>query len=155
MSSIDGRLAEDRLISSHFANIVAYETARQEEGQSAQAFATELATLEEQIAAYTPEQRTQHLLAKLRPELRTDIITYHQVSQKRDDFVSLATRLEQAKRKAGGSGGFDLSSHKRNASELQSKSHGKGKRSSSPAKASAPSARSRGNAEGVTCWTCQ
>ena len=33
---------------------VAYESARQGDGQTVQAFATELATLEEQMDAYTP-----------------------------------------------------------------------------------------------------
>lgn len=134
-------------------NIVAYETARQKEGQSVTAFATELATLEDQIAAYTPEQRVQHLLAKLRPELRTDIITYHKVPSKRDDLVSLATRLEQAKRRVGsGSGGSQLS-HKRNASEAQ-KTQGKKKRHLSPNRSAALPNRGRGNNDNVTCWTC-
>lgn len=136
-------------------NIVAYETARQKEGQSVSAFATELATLEDQIAAYTPEQRVQHLLAKLRPELRTDIITYHKVPSKRDDLVSLATRLEQAKRKTGtgGGGGGSQSTHKRNASEAH-KGYGKKKRQLSPNRSTAMPERSKGNADSVTCWTC-
>ncbi|KAM0708837.1 hypothetical protein Q7P35_005490 [Cladosporium inversicolor] len=75
---------------------VAYESARQGEGQTAQAFATELATLEEQMDPYTPAQRTRHLLAKLKPALRTAIITYHEVPKRREDLVSLATRLESA-----------------------------------------------------------
>jgi hypothetical protein len=73
---------------------VAYETARQADNQTAQAFATELATLEEQMDPYTPEQRTRHLLAKLKPALRTLIVTYHKVPKRREDLVSLATRLE-------------------------------------------------------------
>jgi hypothetical protein len=79
---------------------VAYETARQGDGQTVQAFATELATLEEQMDPYTPEQRTRHLLAKLKPALRTAIITYHDVPKRREDLVSLATRLESAGRRS-------------------------------------------------------
>jgi hypothetical protein len=75
---------------------VAYETARQADNQTAQAFATELATLEEQMDPYTPEQRTRHLLAKLKPALRTLIVTHHEVPKRREDLVSLATRLESA-----------------------------------------------------------
>jgi hypothetical protein len=55
---------------------ISYENARQGEQQSAQAFAIELATIEEQMAPYTNEQRTRHLLAKLKPALRTSIISY-------------------------------------------------------------------------------
>jgi hypothetical protein len=79
---------------------VAYETARQADGQTVQAFATELATLEEQMDPYTPAQRTRHLLAKLKRELRTAIITYHEVPKRREDLVSLATRLEFAGRRS-------------------------------------------------------
>ena len=75
---------------------VAYEAARQIENQTVQAFASELATLEEQTDAYTPAQRTRHLLAKLKLALRKAIITVHQVPKRREDLVSLATRLESA-----------------------------------------------------------
>jgi hypothetical protein len=77
---------------------ISYENARQGEQQSAQAFATELATIEEQMAPYTNEQRTRHLLAKLKPALRTSIISYHEVPKRREDLISLATRLESAGR---------------------------------------------------------
>ncbi|KAI7299780.1 hypothetical protein KC315_g17471 [Hortaea werneckii] len=79
--------------------MLAYESARQGEHQTTHAFATELATLEEQLSAYTPEQRTRHLLAKLRYPLRTAIMTHHEVPTRRQDLVSLATRLEAATRK--------------------------------------------------------
>jgi hypothetical protein len=79
---------------------VSYEVAKQGEGQSVQAFATELATLEEQMDSYTPAQRTRHLLAKLKPALRTAIITYCEVPKRREDLVSLATRLESAGRRS-------------------------------------------------------
>ena len=48
--------------------------------------------------AYTPTQRTRYLLAKLKPALRTAIITYYKVPKKRKDLVSLTTRLESARR---------------------------------------------------------
>jgi hypothetical protein len=79
---------------------VAYKTARQADGQTVQAFAIELATLEEQMDPYTPAQRTRHLLAKLKRELCTAIITYHEVPKRREDLVSLATRLESAGRRS-------------------------------------------------------
>lgn len=80
--------------------IVAYNDARQGENQTAQAFAAELATLEEQLTSYTPEQRTRHLLAKLRPKLRSDIITYHAMPATREDLISLATRIEAANKQS-------------------------------------------------------
>jgi hypothetical protein len=79
---------------------VAYEVTKQGEGQSVQAFTTELATLEEQIDPYTPTQRTRHLLAKLKPTLRIAIITYYEVLKRREDLVSLTTRLESAGRRS-------------------------------------------------------
>ena len=79
-----------------------------------QAFATELGTLEEQIDPYTPEQRTRHLLAKLKPAVRTSIMTQQVVPIKRDELISLATRLEAASKKyEGGS----YSTYKHYASE--------------------------------------
>jgi hypothetical protein len=111
------------------STIVAYETARQGDHQSVQAFAAELATLEEQMEPYTPVQRTRHLLAKLKPALRTGIITYHEVPQRREDLVSLATRLESAERKAVGA----LAPHKRPIDEQHEKRGSKKRRGGSSA----------------------
>jgi hypothetical protein len=77
---------------------ISYKNAKQGEQQSAQAFTIELATIKEQIALYTNEQRTRHLLAKLKPALRTSIISYYKVPKRREDLISLATRLESASR---------------------------------------------------------
>lgn len=79
--------------------MLAYEGARQGEHQTTHAFATELITLEEQLSAHTPEQRTRHLLAKLRHHLRTAIMKQHDVPTRRQDLVSLAIRLESASKK--------------------------------------------------------
>jgi hypothetical protein len=79
---------------------VAYKTARQGDGQTVQAFVTELATLEEQMDLYTLEQCTFHLLAKLKPALRIAIIMYHDVPKRREDLVSLAIRLESVGRRS-------------------------------------------------------
>jgi hypothetical protein len=77
---------------------ISYENARQGEQQSSQAFATELITIEEQMAPYTNEQRTRYLLVKLKPALRTSIISYYEVPKRREDLISLAIRLESASR---------------------------------------------------------
>ena len=98
---------------------------------------------------YTPEQRTRHLLAKLKPALRTSIITHHDVPQKREDLISLATWLESAGKKGDGSGSH--SSHKRNASEAQPKRYKK-KRSSSPSRSGTGSDRIREGRKDVVCY---
>jgi hypothetical protein len=41
-----------------------------------------------------------HLLAKLKRELRTAIIIYYKVLKRREDLVSLATRLESIGRRS-------------------------------------------------------
>lgn len=60
--------------------------------------------LEEQTTGYTSNQRTQHLLARLRLALPTAMATYHGVPPRRQDLVTLAIRLESwpAKRLTGG-----------------------------------------------------
>lgn len=135
---------------------VAYENARQGENQSTHAFATELATLEEQMTSYTPEQRTRHLLAKLRYPLRTAIIIHYEVPSRRQDLVSLATRRESAGKK-------DAAQPKRPADDSQAmsrnfkKARKEARRSDRPA--TAPSAghnqaKSRDYNRKVTCWNC-
>jgi len=51
------------------------------------------------MSPYIEEQRTRYLLAKLRPYLRTAIVTYYLVPARRDNLVSLVTRLESASRR--------------------------------------------------------
>lgn len=109
---------------------VAYEEARQKENQSVSAFAAELATLEDQMDPYTPAQRTRHLLAKLRPALRLNIVTHHDPPQRREDLVSLATRLETASKASVSA--VPLASHKRIASKTQERSQSKRRRGGSP-----------------------
>ncbi|KAI7171343.1 hypothetical protein KC316_g11060 [Hortaea werneckii] len=139
--------------------MLAYESARQGEHQSTHAFATELATLEEQLSAYTPEQRTRHLLAKLRHPLRTAIMTHHEVPTRRQDLISLATRLEAASKK-------DPAPSKRGASEAPGRSRDQKKpRPGGHDKANAPGAArpSQDDGGGVggsgserkfSCWNC-
>jgi hypothetical protein len=67
------------------------------------------------MAPYTNKQRTRHLLAKLKPVLRTSIISYHEVPKRREDLISLATRLESAGR--GRDVHVVLSSTKRHAGD--------------------------------------
>jgi hypothetical protein len=141
---------------------VAYEVAKQGEGQSVQAFATELATLEEQMDPYTPAQRTRHLLAKLKPALRTAIITYHEVPKRREDLVSLATRLESAGRRSDNH--VVLGSTKRHTGESHA-DKGKKRRfsptrgqASRPAPSQPPSKGAAGASRGTSgpqCYGCR
>jgi hypothetical protein len=121
---------------------VAYETARQGDSQTAQAFATELATLEEQMDPYTPEQRTRHLLAKLKPALRTLIVTHHEVPKRREDLVSLATRLESAGTRADVTHEFrpkrDSDLQTKRDSDSQSKRNANKRRRGSPPRNARP-----------------
>lgn len=141
---------------------VAYESARQSEGQTVQAFATELATLEEQMDAYTPAQRTRHLLAKLKPALRTAIITYHEVPKRREDLVSLATRLESAGRQ--GSSQFPPASTKRDAGTMPnrnakrsrtSRGHSSAPKEGSSAHTPSKPGTSGSSLAGIQCYNCQ
>jgi hypothetical protein len=78
-------------------------------------FATELITIKEQIALYTNKQQTRYLLAKLKPTLRTSIISYYEVLKRREDLISLTIRLESAGR--GRDVHVVLGSTKRHASD--------------------------------------
>ena len=66
------------------------------------------------MTPYTEEQRTRYLLAKLKPSLRTAIITYYTVPARRDDLVSLCTRLESTSKRDG-----SLVAPKRSADDSQ------------------------------------
>jgi len=141
---------------------LSYENAKQGEAQSAQSFGAELATLEEQMDAYTPAQRTRHLLAKLRPQLRTAIVTYHDIPHRREDLISLATRLESAgKRDVTGS----HASTKRVAAERKDfggRSSSKKRRTSPPPQKNSDRKRNKFTQassaqkplEEVECWGC-
>jgi hypothetical protein len=50
------------------------------------------------MALYTNKQRTRYLLVKLKPILRTSIISYYEVPKRREDLISLTIRLESASR---------------------------------------------------------
>ena len=71
-----------------------YKAICQKESQSAQNFALELATLEDQLRDYTKAQKIRYLLAKLLPTLRSTIVKYYAVPTTRQELVTLATRIE-------------------------------------------------------------
>jgi hypothetical protein len=142
---------------------ISYESARQGEQQTAQAFATELATIEERMEPYSNEQRTRHLLAKLKPALRQSIISYHEVPKRREDLVSLATRLESDSR--GRDIHWVLGSNKRHAGDSHAdrvkKRRGSPSRGSSALRAPPSQQQSKGGSGasrpmiGVQCYGCK
>lgn len=139
---------------------LSYEKAVQKEGQSIQSFAADLATIEEQMAPYTEEQRVRHLLAKLTPALRTAIIKYHTVPTTRQDLVSLGARIESTdknsaiKRDAGDS--YERGSRKR---QKEFKGKPRGDRVSQEARrdrsfiTEVREETKKGSSD-VTCWGC-
>jgi hypothetical protein len=73
-----------------------YEVATQRSGQTVSSFAAYLSTLEEQLGAgYTDAQSARHLLNKLRPNIREDIMLRGPAWKSRADLIALATRFEQ------------------------------------------------------------
>ncbi|KAI9780366.1 MAG: hypothetical protein M1816_003094 [Peltula sp. TS41687] len=72
-----------------------YENARQRAGQTTDNFATYLDQLEEELEPYKESHRRQHLLTKLRLELKQAIKAYPAQPETRYELVSLASRLEQ------------------------------------------------------------
>ncbi|ELR03689.1 hypothetical protein GMDG_06329 [Pseudogymnoascus destructans 20631-21] len=74
---------------------IKYEEARQRSGQSAQAFATYLETLEAELPAYSEEHRVQHLLMKLRPEVQRKVLQYTEIPRSRGALIVLTGCFEQ------------------------------------------------------------
>jgi hypothetical protein len=75
-----------------------YHDASQLPGQSVHAFVTYLETLEAEIEPYGETHRRQHLLTKLRPEIRNAITNYQDIPETRAGLISLAARLEENQR---------------------------------------------------------
>jgi hypothetical protein len=77
------------------ATAVRYEEARQRVGQTTQAFAAYLETLEADLPAYKEEHQVQHLFAKLRADVRDKVIAYPEIPRSRSALIALAARFEQ------------------------------------------------------------
>jgi hypothetical protein len=78
-----------------------YMDARQRRDQTVQAFNSFLLSLEDQLdERYTPSQLRGHLWCKLRPDMRSNLSNYQEIPQTRDGLVTLATRIENNKRRA-------------------------------------------------------
>jgi hypothetical protein len=115
------------------------------------------------MAPYTNEQRTRHLLAKLKPMLRISIISYHKVPKRREDLISLTIRLESAGR--GRDVYVVLSSSKRHAGDSHAdrvkRRRGSPSRGSSALRAPPSQQQSRGSVgvmrsiTSLQCYRCK
>ena len=77
----------------------AYADASQRQNQSVREFDAYLNSLEAQMLPYSEEQRTSHFFTKLRPEIRAAVTDVQTVPTRRNELVSLATRLENNRRR--------------------------------------------------------
>ena len=71
-----------------------YQDTAQGATQSVQSFTTYLDTLEAELQPYDEVQRQDHLLTRLRPDLRWAIIAYLEVPDNRQDLIALTSRVE-------------------------------------------------------------
>ena len=78
-----------------------YNEAQQRPDQTVAQFVSYLDDLEGEMEPYTDNQRRQHLLAKLRPDIRYALSHYQKPPQTRRELIDLATQLEAARRKDG------------------------------------------------------
>ena len=77
----------------------AYADASQRPTQSVREFDAYLNSLEAQMLPYSEEQRTSHFFTKLRPEIRAAVTDVQTVPTRRNELVSLATRLENNRKR--------------------------------------------------------
>ena len=80
-----------------------YQDAAQGATQSVQSFTTYLDTLEAELQPYDEVQRQDHLLTRLRPDLRQAIIAYPEVSDNQQDLITLTSHMESNMRDKGAS----------------------------------------------------
>jgi hypothetical protein len=71
-----------------------YDRAQQRTGQTVQQFVNYLDELEAELEPYSDGHRKQHLLAKLRPELRRALGNYQELPATRTQVINLAIQLE-------------------------------------------------------------
>lgn len=76
-----------------------YTDAKQRSNQSIHQFDAYLTSLEAQLPPINEEQRTANLMTRIHPDLKLAIISAGSVPTNRNEVLSLATRLEHAKRR--------------------------------------------------------
>ena len=72
-----------------------YQDASQRTDQSVHAFASYLETLEAELPPYSDEHRRQHLMSKLRPELRRALTNHQHIPTTYSTLMALAARIEE------------------------------------------------------------
>jgi hypothetical protein len=83
---------------STYSTVRRYFAAQQRKDQSVMSFVAYLNTLEGEMLSYTDDQRRMHLLCKLRPDLQQAILQHGEAPPTRDELITLAVRLEEAKK---------------------------------------------------------
>ena len=81
-----------------YSTVRQYLAAQQRKNQSVVSFVSHLDTLEGEMLPYTDNQRRMHLLCKLRPDLQQSILRHNEVPPTRGELITLAMRLEGAKK---------------------------------------------------------
>jgi hypothetical protein len=81
-----------------YSTVRQYLAAQQRKDQSVVSFVSHLDTLEGEMLPYTDDQRRMHLLCKLRPDLQQSILRHNEVPPTRGELITLAMRLEDAKK---------------------------------------------------------
>lgn len=84
-----------------FDAVTSYNEARQRDGQSSEDFAAYLDSLEIELRIDSDWQRRNNLFAKLREDLRRDILQRNDIPNTRQGLLSLATRIETTHRMTG------------------------------------------------------
>ncbi len=87
-------------------SITSYNGAHQRDTQTAEDFAAYLDVLELELGIDDDFQRRNNLFAKLRREIRTDILKKSDIPKTRQGLLSLATQIENTNRLTGGPAGL-------------------------------------------------
>lgn len=133
----------------------AYNDAKQLQGQTVQAFASELARYEDQLPTYSEEHLVLHMFVKLRADIRDALVRMEKIPATRRELVAVASRVETHAR-SNRSGAAEKmvsgnSNHKKRARSPPPATPRQGNASSAPA-------RSQSNRVGgppiVTCYDC-
>jgi hypothetical protein len=121
---------------------IQFNKAAQREGQTTRAFATYLATLEDQLPKYSEAHRVQTLFSKLRVELQLAITNTGAVPATREALIVLATTKERNLRKAAATGATKMrgshTSFSRSKENLSSRHRGDKDKSHEQRTSSAP-----------------
>ena len=72
-----------------------YERAEQGSNQDVRAFVLYLQELEDKLPEYTEDQKTQHFVTKIKPEVRRALYVLEHLPKTRDDMIEAAARIEE------------------------------------------------------------